>query len=743
MSTQTLLRLRRVEVGRVRSKPSARDPVRRPAYACAACAAVFLAGLAAQPLPAAQAPGPQSSVQPARAIEQMTPVRQTAPASRSPAALPVQQTAPPLQGTARPPANAAPPTAQRSAPAAVRSGSAAVALTLARAIDLYALNDDGATAQFEEVLRLSPQEPGALWYLGLLRLDEGLRLRREAEQEQNETQKASLLDAGRLAFEAARGYLDMLLKLDQAAPSYEQVRPIEAGLVLAIARLAEGDKDKFLQLTRQAIATLEDYDRQIQERGAPDHLASFFLGIAHWRLGIYLDDPAAKARAAEYFDQTERLIGPMPAASAPASANEALRAQELIAIRLYVRYYRGIQALDSNERARGIELLREVETDAGAFPELGPLRADAIALIEAAQRTDDGPRPISFFERPVGPIEFRGAIQLGMGYDSNVILQGDDTALPRRIPHQDDVFAELLTSFELTRRFSREEDKFAYGESFTLGISADLAHRWHPSVGEFDLNQYRARTFLAWEPVTDFFAYFEYLYSYTMLGHDPFISGNSGFIGLTKRWSNRERESYGTRSDIYYGYEWRNYLDQFPDFRLDRDGDYQLIGLRQSFDLWRADEIWPKYYADAPEKEQRLDAKRFMNVFAGYEFREERTQGSEFDLGGHSILGGVDVPLPWRLSAGYQFRFNWENYAASSVFDFTGDERFDFRQVHGFVVTYLILGRGERQDFQSLEIRLRGFAELLFQDSNVTDSRSQDVYSYDRGQYGVALQIGF
>lgn len=690
--------------------------------------------------------------QPAHPPQQMTPVSRGAAAPTRigppPAAQTVQSTPAPARRPMAAQSNrlAAAPASQPARVNPGGAGSAAVAIKLARAIESYALRDfPRATEQFEAVLQISPQEPGALWYLGLLKLDAGLEARRAAESAPDPGARAQLLDEGERAFEQARDYLESLLRLDSATPSVQQVRPIEAGLVLAIARLAENDEDRFRQLTSQAISTLETYDQQTQGK---DYLAKFFLGIAHWRLGLYEErdlatQQAEKQLAAQYFDETERLIGRVaPPTSAP-SGEGAQHAIELTAIRLYVMYYRGIQALDAEDRARGIEMLRQVEEEAAAIPDLYQLRIDAGLLVQKAQETaTGGPRPISFFSRPFGPIEFRANLQLGMGYDSNAILLGDDTALPRRIVKQDDWFANTDSSFELTRRFTKTEDNFGLGESLTLGISGDMSHRWHPSIREFDLNQYRGRAFLAWEPVTDIFAYFEYLYSYTMLGHKPFISSNGGFVGLTKRWSDAARGSFGTRSDIYYGYEWRNYLDELFDFRLDRDGAYQLIGLRQSFDLWRADELWPDYYANAPEREKN-DARRFANVFFGYEFREERTQGKEFDLGGHSALAGIEVPLPWRLSAGYQVRLNWDNYSARSLFDFTGDERFDFRQVHGVVLTYIILGRGEKKDFESLEIRLRGFAELVFQDSNVTDARSQDVYSYDRGQYGLALQISF
>jgi hypothetical protein len=632
-----------------------------------------------------------------------------------------------------------PPTGAGSATADAQA--AIVSLKVARAIDLYAAGDASAADEFREVLRISPRQPAALWFLGLISLDAGLQARGEVDAATDDTLREELKQKGRAAFEEARRYLGTLLEVDQSSEPMRQVRPIEAGLTLAIAQLA--DDRRALELTHDAITTLEEYDRHLTQRGTPDYLAKFFLGIAHWRLGTYGKDATARDRAEAYFRETEQLLDRIQGATTSApSAGEDPRSQEYSAIRLYVQYYRGIAALSVRDRSKGIELLGNVVTEAANFPRLSELRENALALIELAQQTAQGPTPITLNAGPLGPLEFRGGFGLSTAYDSNVILLGDDTAPPRRIPNEDDYFGEVGASAELTRRFTKD-DGFNAGESLTIGIGADTTHRWHPSIKEFDINQYRARAFVTWEPIPDIFVYGEYQYSWTLLGHEPFIGANSGFIGLTKRWSDPERESYGTRTDVYYGYEWRDYKDRYRDFRINRDGEYQLIGFRQSFDLWRADELWPEYYADAPEREKKLDARRFANVFIGYEYREERTKGSEFDLGGHTALGGIEFPLPYRLAIAYQLRASWDNYSGRSLFDFTRDERFDFRQTHGLSLSYILVGRGECEQLPTLEMRLRGFLEYTVQDSNVSDRLSQDVYSYDRGQYGVALQVNF
>src|SRR5206468_653280 len=84
---------------------------------------------------------------------------------------------------------------------------------------------------------------------------------------------------------------------------------------------------------------------------------------------------------------------------------------------------------------------------------------------------------------------------------------------------------------------------------------------------EFDINQNVGRAYVNWEAIRDLYLGLEYDYSYTQLGHKPFISSNRATPVISKTWRGApsETEPQGetrARTDIYYSYDDRNYLDE-------------------------------------------------------------------------------------------------------------------------------------------------------------------------------------
>jgi hypothetical protein len=124
-------------------------------------------------------------------------------------------------------------------------------------------------------------------------------------------------------------------------------------------------------------------------------------------------------------------------------------------------------------------------------------------------------------------------------------------------------------------------------------------------------------------------------------------------------------------------------------------------------------------------------------------YRNERTQGSEFDLYGNTVYAGIVIPLPYRLSFDFLGEFTWDSYTQPSFIDFRRHERSDFIQRYVFGLSRILVGKGENSAMPSLQVTVRGGIELTFQDSNVWDRLSQDVFSYNRALYSLQLSIRF
>lgn len=638
------------------------------------------------------------------------------------------------------PADSAPPAGATAAnpPSDASAPQTGTGFDVLGAIYAYRAGDrDAAYARFLAVLERDPNEPAALYWAGLIEMERGLQARRDARATTDAGRVQALDSDARRAFGDAQRHLGRLLELAASDPEVRRVRPVEAGLTLGIAQLAGTDREQ-LALARGAVGTLEAYNTEMEAAGTPDYLGHFFLAIAKWRLGVWGRDASMRSSASVSFERALELA-PQPDPSLPAPAGVP---PERTAVELYKSYYEGVSNVLGGDRELGIRLLDGVAGRAAEYPVLEALRADATRLREKAIEAGQGYEPIRF-GTPLGQIDFRGNVQIGGGYDSNVILLGEGTALPRRISKQNDWFGEILAGFDLSRRFTSEQDGFSLGRALTVGFGADTSHRWHTRIREYDINQYRGRVFAVWEPAEDWFNYWEYQFSNTELGHEPFIGTHSGYVSLTRRFSRPEEFSFGTYLSGYYQYESRRYYDPVADHRLDRDGNYHLLGIRQSVDLLRADRIWAAHYEGKEGVAADNDRRRWLRGYIGYEFRDERTQGNEFDLNGHSLLAGLEVPLPLRLSVDYGLRLSWDDYNQYSLFDATRDTRDDMRQVHTFGVGYTIVGRGEAAEARTLEVRLRAAADFVIQDGNVTDSASQDIYSYDRQQYWLALQVSF
>ncbi|MBU0616932.1 MAG: hypothetical protein KKI02_04385, partial [Planctomycetes bacterium] len=299
---------------------------------------------------------------------------------------------------------------------------------------------------------------------------------------------------------------------------------------------------------------------------------------------------------------------------------------------------------------------------------------------------------------------------------------------------------ETAANFYVSRYIDKTEA--AVGESLSIGLGGGTAHGWQPDIHEFDVNLYAGRAFVQWQPLKDWYLGTEYEYSYTLLGYEPFISSNRLTPVLSHIWRSGENGDELGRTDAWYNYEYRDYKGQTGEPRFDRDGKYHAIGVRHTFNLKRAADLWPSYYADR-EHERRFLGSRWLNLSLGYVYRDERTHGNEFDLVGHSILAGVELPLPYRFAFEFDSVLTWEDYNSPSLFDYRRNERGDFAQQYGFGLARTFVARGENATIPTLEIKLSAEVSLTFRNSNIWDRLSQDVYEYDRAIYGLRLSVDF
>ncbi len=638
-------------------------------------------------------------------------------------------------------ATSAPAETKPPAPTSVTSTDGEVVLSgptlvqLTRGRQAYLARDlETAKTIFEQLRTEQPNNPAVLYFLGLIYMDLGLEeaLRAAQVTDPKSAEARAALEAALANFRQARDYLESVTRtLDP------ELVPVEALLDVGIAQLAASAPGRMtpeqqaeaIERARRAEESLSSYLET--EIGRTDRNGFFFRAVARYRRYDLEKSEQPLSAADQDLDQALALAD-------QDQSRGALTPEELNDFRARARYYRGLNNLG---RVNYADARTEFEQVVIAAPGTTLANNAEGILKKLAEVGEGGGAPAIMLP---GKLRFDGELSLGYAYDSNVILLGRDTLLPRRIPHEHDTAFGLLAGFDVSRQFRKGDG--ILGESLNVGVGFTTSHTWHPSIVEFDINYYNPRAYVNWEPVKDLFIGLQYDYSYTQLGHAPFISSNRITPVISKIWrgaGDEGRREEVARTDFYYVYDYRDYKDVLPDPRLDRDGDYHAIGFTQRFNLTTAEALWRDYYAEVPAERERDDRTRPVQIFAGYIFRNESTQGDEFDLYGNGAIYGFSLPLPWRLSFDFRGEATFDNYWQPSLFDFRRNERFDFFQRYEFALSRILVGRGEWAAMQSLEARLIGFIELTIQDNEIWDRLGQDIYDYERAVYGVRLQLNF
>lgn len=642
------------------------------------------------------------------------------------------------------------PVAAQDSPAsqpATQPGAAGF-VDLSRAIKAY-LDEDRDTAA-EIFKRLLVADPAAEYrvtchyYLGLIALEHGLEHSSAAQaavaQQAHDT-AAQEADQAREQFLKAQADFAQVVSL--ADPSVEMV---QAALLLGIAQLASdypgASKQVAVELAARAEETLRRYVTET-EPGAMDRYGQFYLAVARYRLADAYRGQLARSR--EYVqnlkDAAENLTRALELAAAERDRGQ-LSPTEYDNFGIVITYYEGLLAILRRDNAVARSRFTEVtERTPGT-----DLAQNARTIIDKLDEVEIvNPLPIQLpVPAPIGPWEIEGRIRIGNWYDTNVILLGKDTALPQGYDRKDDYRFELSADINISRYISKSEAPWV-GESLTVGMGGGTSNGWQPNIPQFDVNRYPGRAYVNWQPVPDLYLGLQYEYSYTQLGHEPFISSQRVTPVISKTWRSADGKSTDLgHTDLYYSHDDRNYMDKLTDFRLNRDGVYQAAGVQHTFHFVQARDLpYMTAYFDTHERERQLFGEDWLKFYIGGEGRDERTVGTEFDLGGGSLVWGLDVPLPYRLAFGLDGEFTWLNYTEPSIFDYSRKKRVDFLQRYNFGIIYTFVARGENKNMRTLSVKLRTGIELTFQNSNIWDRLGEDIYEYNRAIYGAQLEIGF
>jgi len=534
-----------------------------------------------------------------------------------------------------------------------------------QAVDAYSRGTtDRAIREFDALLQEDPNDVASLYYLGLCYLD---------------TQ----------AYAEATEAFQKVLAINPEL--------IEASLDSAIAQLGQNERRTNEAARQSLIDFLAKETGDEEARG----LASFFLGVAEYRLANYESAIEALGEAAK-LDQTGKY------------------AKDIL-------FYRGLSLAQSGQpeqaEAELTKLHELLAQQSAEVLEMTPeTRERMMDQTENLIRQVQARRPISLAKN----YDFRIKLDLGFNYDTNVVLLGEDTSLPVNVSGDDDFRFGLSSDI---RYLQRVTDKFSFG------LGGSTFNSWHPSLDEFNVQTYAGRAFLNYAVTDDFLLGLQYDYDHNIVNSDI---GNLAGTFLKKGWdgflsrnritpSLRLTELYHpddtplTWTTVFYRYEDRDYHETLRYLRLDRTGRYHGIGLLQDWNI-----LQPRW---------QEDDDRYLHTRFGYLLESAATNGDEFDFTGHGVSAGVHVPLPWQLNFGFTGQWTWEGYRQPNFFDFQRRKRKDFVQRYTWS-----LGR-EFELAEHVVMNIRGQIALTLDDSNVLDRGKQATYSYDRTIYG--LTIGF
>jgi hypothetical protein len=351
--------------------------------------------------------------------------------------------------------------------------------------------------------------------------------------------------------------------------------------------------------------------------------------------------------------------------------------------------------------------------------------------------------------------DFQLSVYTGAHRDTNVVLLGDRTDMPRGISNPRDFGFTLGTALDYIGDLGRWDHRLA---RWTVGVQGRVRQLWHVRVDEFDEQDYGGSVALQYEVMPEkdglgpLLARVQYDYDYVLLGRDAFVEIQSVTPNL-RLYALKRRAA----TDLYFTYSIRDYREPLYDRRYDRDGDYDKFGFTQSLKTVDLAEVYKSRGIEPwglPGDETLVQddpdyPARYLTPFIGLEYEWDATYGDEFDQKAYVLTCGADVPLPYGLSLDATAQFEWQDYAHGSLIDFHRRGRSDFIQRYSVGVSRsFVLRGGDPANRYELAIdrvllTIRADASWTLDDSNVVDRLGQAIFEYDRVIYGLTFAFTF
>ncbi len=516
--------------------------------------------------------------------------------------------------------------------------------------------------------------------------------------------------------------------------------PVEALRAAAVARL-----DDAAQILEALLSEEHDQATEVRTR--------FFLGVIRYRQGVPLrgetEPPELDDQARAMLDEAERI---MAALADDVATDDKWRSYAALYLGIIIPFRAAVEndtdkrsaILDEAERrlVQASKLIAQVEAAQAAgsssiIPDLVWRQRKVIAELREARGVAQPRNDLSL------------SLYFGTRYDTNVVLLGERTDLPRDISRERDFGFTAGASLDYTWDITGQ---------VTLGLQARTSQLWNVDVHEFDQQTYGGSVALQYEVMGEadklgpIYLALQYDGDYTLLGRSGFLESHAITPNLRVYWAD-----WRARTDLFFAYQIRDYFEPLYDRRFNRDGTYLTLGVSQRVKLKEMTAVyddlgWESWGLPGDKSLAQDDPDypdRYMTPYVALTHSWDATAGDEFDCKSVALLLGIEMPLPWGLEFDASAMFEWEDYPQGSLVDYHRRGRRDFVQQYDLALTRtFVLREGELANrytpaFDRVLMTVRAHATWTHDDSNVVDRFDQAIFEYDRGIYGVSVVFSF
>ncbi len=417
------------------------------------------------------------------------------------------------------------------------------------------------------------------------------------------------------------------------------------------------------------------------------------------------------------------------------------------------------QAKEFFEQAWKLDTGQEYPQGADQSAGRGLIPQIAEKHIPAIEQAMEGPGPAE---------DFFLDWESGLAYDTNVILLGDRTRLPRNIGRKDDVRFGTGMNLGYTLDLAKVSREL---ERWTVGVAGRASNSWHGSIHEYNEQNYGGSAALQYRMIDAWSGRQRMhgpLYASVQYDYDHFLLGNQGYLHINRvspQFTLYTHDQYAVSSAGFH-YEDRSYSERTAGPRFRRDGNYFAFDLSQSVDLVDMTELYknlgwepwglagdpadPSRYDPGDPKQDPTGYRRGLRPYLGLEYGWDSTRGSEFDTNRAMLVAGITVPLPYGVQFDCSGQWEWQDYYhRRSLVDFQRRGREDFVQRYrcGFERRFVLVP-GNRVNrttatMDRLVMSLRADAQFTDDDSNVQDRYREAIFSYDRAIWGLSVAFQF